>query len=1303
MLIRVLLLCLPALVTGRSTARAEDSAAWQLLGQAGGQTKAVAVQGRYAYAGVGPRLVVLDISEPTELREVGVTRPFPYPVEDIAVNGTLAYVASGGAGMRVVDVSDPAHPVETGAFVSRGYASGVAVAGEIAYLADGPYGLRVIDVSKPAQPTEVGFTFPAHFALKVATDGRYAYIAAAGAGLLVADVTDPRRPVEAGALATGGYAYGVAVAERTAFVADGWEGLKTVDVTDPRRPRLAGAYKTPGWAFGVAASGNRVSVADAFAGLRVLDVSDPAAPVEVAGSDIPQGQAAGVALAGGVAYVADLDVGVRALSLADGGLKQVACYRPPGYADAVAVAGDLAYVVGPGTGLRVMDTADAAWPRQVGALELPGYLSSVKAVGRYVYVGEQAIRELSGYLYVVDVSDPGRPVLTGTAAVGNCRDMDVADGIAYFATEFGLELVSVSNPARPVSLGVFQVKQQISAAATAVGVAVQGKLAFLASARAGLQIVDISSPRQPRLIGGYGTDSSDSQDVAVAGNMAYLADVFGVRLVNVADPAHPAELAYYELPGDIFGVAIAGETLYVASGSRGLHVLDVSDPSRPLLTGSFNTAGYSQEVAAGGERALVADGINGLVILQRGAGAREGGANAGGSKPGGMVSRSASTAPAPAPFVSAARRRASPARSDRAPRAGATCVVRSPADSGADSLRDCLEKARGGDTITFDPAAFPAAAPATISPTSALPALTAGDLTIDASNAGVVLDGRRMPPRTNGLVLASRGNTVKGLQILNFPWDGVAMREGAGNNLIGGDRGKGTGPMGEGNLISRNGRWGVSIAGAGSDGNVVSGNFIGTDSAGTSAAGNEGDGIMVSGGAQRNRLGGTTPGERNLISGNGGTGVTLYETSHNTVAGNFIGTDLGGARALPNRTLGIMLAEGASGNRVGGTDPQDRNLISGNGFGGISVMGSRTSGNSVLGNYVGTDASGSFAIGNQADGIGIVEGAFHNEIRGNLSSGNERAGVQISDWGSSYNVVAGNRLGTDASGTKAIPNGESGVSMGNAGAMHNRVGGTRPEDRNLISGNGFGVAIFGPAAIGNLVVGNHIGTDISGSHALPNRQGGVGLCCDSRGSVIGGASSQEANVISGNVHMGVTAGSVYDYVMGNYIGVDASGQTGLGNAGSGVWVVGDRNVVQGNVIAFSTSMAGQGAGNGINATFDGHNIFRRNAIYSNAGMGIAYPRGPRGVLLGTMLPAPVITRVEPDGVSGTACPDCEIEVFSDAGGQGRIFEGSTTADASGAFRLAKGKPLAGPNVTATATDREGSTSEFSAPRAPPKP
>jgi hypothetical protein len=1211
-----------ALLFFASLPAAAAQQSWRAIGQVGGPTQGVAVQGHYAYVGVGLRLVTLDISNPADMREVGVTPPFPHFVEDVAVSGTLAYVAAGGSGLRVVDISNPVLPTEVGAWDSRGYANGIAVAGSIAYLADGPYGLRVVDVSKPSQPVEVGSAYPVNYAFKVAVQGRVACIAAAGAGILIADVTDPRHPVEVGSLSTGGYAYGVAVAGGSAYVADGWEGLKIVSVTDPDRPVLAGTYKTPGWAFGVVVADNKAYVADAFGGLRVIDVRDASRPVEVAQSAMPDGNAANVAVADGVAYVTDRFAGLRAVSFSGASsLSQIGSYRSLAYADAVAVAGKRAYVA-TNLGLAVVDVSEPSRPRQLGDLDLGGYATSVSVWGQWACI---AMGGGGGAgLRIVDVSDPAHPTTASTylKAPGMYRDMVVSDGIAYSVNEWGLEMVRVSDPLHPEWLGFLQMQTGGNVAAdTVVGVAVSGTMAYTASASAGIEVVDVSDPRNPVWKGAYGTGSISAEDVAVSANRAYVAsggtDVF---VVDISDPAHPAGMGSLATEGQAVGAAVAGGLAYVADGDKGLTAVDVSDPVRPFLSGTFDTVGFSHEVVPAEGRVYLADGVGGLLILEKG--------TASGTTGTAVTGPPAALGDRPCP-PAAKRAPSGPAAVATGRHPGriqsSSCVVTSAADSGSGTMRSCMANAARGTVITFEPTVFPGSSPTTIHLVSALPGLGSGNLTIDASNAGVIVDGRAIEGQPPGLLyIGSDGNVVRGLQVLGSPTHGFVIH-GSGN-VIGGDR-----TRGQGNIISAHGGNGIHINGSFSD----------------------------------------------------GTG------SNNTIVGNLIGTDASGTKPLGNRNDAIFLSGGASNNTIGGLEPGERNIISGNGFSGITVAGRTSSGNVFLGNYLGTDVTGTAALPNAGSGVSIEGGGSNNRIEGNLLSGNQGAGITIGDWNSCYNAVVGNRIGTDSTGTKAVANG-SGVFLGFMGGSFNRIGGLRPEERNIISGNRQGITVRGPAAMGNLILGNYIGTDITGWRSLGNETVGVELTSDSR-SMVGGATLREANVISATrAGAGVTVRSDDNYVIGNFIGTDSSGEIALGNHWWwAVEVLGAHNTIQTNVVANSEGGVLLKVGSGTPV--------RRNSIHSNTGKGISYTS------VNVPIAAPVITTIDARTVSGRACPGCEVEMFSDSQDEGRLFEGSVVADAAGSFTLTLPRFLVGPNVTATATDLQGNTSEFSVPRAAPPP
>ncbi len=1198
-----------ALEASAAIAGAQGSApAWQLIGQAGGPTQAVAVQGKYAYVGVGFQLNVLDVSDPAAPRQVGGSAPFADFVQDVAVSGTVAYVAAGSE-LLVLDVSDPTHPALIGSLKTRGFAEGVAVSGTIVCLADGPYGLRVIDVSKPANPTEIGSAFTRNYAFKVAVAGNYAYVAAAGAGLLIADLTNPAKPAQDATLATPGYAYGLAVSGNTVYVAGGWEGLATVDVAVKTAPRLLGQYKTEGWAKGVTVSGNLAYVAAALSGLLVVDVSSPAAPAEVGSLAVVGGDAAGVAVAGTIAYVADRNWGLEAVSLSvPASPAQVGFYGPLGYADGVTVAGNYAYVAAGTYGLRIVDISDPAHPEQVGAYDTQSYAKSVAVVGKYAYVGTAQGAGLEG-LHVVDVSDPARPTRVGFLFDGyGTRDMALASGVVYIADEDGLWLIDVSDPTAPKTLSHFE--------PGGVGVDVSGNVAYVARAQQGLITVDVSNPSAPAVIGQLQWPNAGAQHVAVGQGKAFVADSGALTVLDVSNPRTPVWLASYPISGFAEAVTLAGEQVFLAGGGGGLSVIDVSNPASPVLVWSYGTPGYADSVFVDGDYAYIGDLLGGLLVLA--------GPQAQPMASPGKVAAAAKTAP---PGVRASVKPAGSARASSV-QAASSCVVTSTADSGPGTLRNCLDNSSSGTTITFDTMAFPPSRPATINLLSALPSLGVGNVTIDASNAGVILDGSSAGGMS-GLNITSDGNSIKGLQIVHFVNAGIGIQ--GNGNLIGGSRSRGNGPLGEGTLISSNGS-GIGMGPA--DNNIIAGNFIGTDITGTIAMGN--------------------------------------------------GTGIGGACV--------------SNNRIGGNSPGEGNVISGNtGYGGVAFNGSScaNSANVIIGNYIGVDASGTKDLSNASRGIALEGGTNSSLVQGNVIVSSGGGDIVISDWGSTYNTVVGNLLGTDASGKVAVGSTQYGIC---ACGGFTRIGGTTPADRNVIAQGAIaqGDVIFGGrwGQPGSLVIGNFLGTDISGSVALAGSGPGVILPNGSVRPFVGGTTPGERNVIGGNPSVGIQVETDYAFIGGNYIGTDASGQFALGNGSSdGVWIgQGTHNIVEGNLIATHHLAAG------VTVNGSAGNTIRQNLIYDNQGGGIVLSEGGNAGIS-----SPVIAGVNATGVSGTACPGCEVEIFSDSDDEGRVFEGSAFAGLSGAFAFDEGNPLTGPNITATATDINGNTSQFSASVAAPSP
>ena len=426
------------------------------------------------------------------------------------------------------------------------------------------------------------------------------------------------------------------------------------------------------------------------------------------------------------------------------------------------------------------------------------------------------------------------------------------------------------------------------------------------------------------------------------------------------------------------------------------------------------------------------------------------------------------------------------------------------------------------------------------------------------------------------------------------------------------------------NILSGNTYQGVAINGAGTSNNAITGNYIGINASGTGAISNASGGVVIFGAASNNTIGGTTAGAGNVLSGNNAQGVTITDagTTGNVVAGNFIGTNPSGTAAIANAYSGVGIFSAATNNTIGGTASGAGNLISGNTNQGIYIANAGTNGNVVLGNLVGTNATATGAIANGYAGVEIGGGAQNNIVGGNslaarnLLSGNNSQGVAIQGAGTSGNVIAGNYIGTNPAGTAAIPNNWSGVAIFN-GATGNTVGGTAPGAGNLLSGNGNqGVFIVDAGTTGNKVHGNLIGTNVAGTASLPNGFPGIEIYNGASANFIGGAAPGEGNVISGNGFRNVSLVTCHgNFIAGNLIGLNAAGTGAVSNAGPGVQIYGgSQNNVIGGTSGGRNFIAGNtGSGitiSGINTTGNlviGNSIGRTpaGAAVANTGEGIA--------------------------------------------------------------------------------------------------
>ncbi len=564
----------------------------------------IAIAGNHAYiADGGGGLQVVDITDPTAPVIVGSCDTDGLAL-DVAVDGNTACVAMRWSGLLVVDVTDPTNPTPLGSYDTPGSGLGVAIAGNHAYVADLDAGLQVIDISDPTNPTLAGNYDHFGSAIDVAVAGNRAYLANLTVGLLVIDITDPTDPEYLSTCDTPDDAWCVALAGDHAYVADWDSGLQVIDITDTSAPILVGSCDTPGRAYGVAIAGNYAYVADDYAsGLLVLDITDPAAPSLVASIDTPGGSRA-VAVAGDRAFVADNDHGLQVIDIAEPVLPPIQIGRYTGEAVMdVTVAGDRAYLASSSAGLRVLDISDPSEPVSIGSLG--------SSWGEFLSIEGDLAYLSRGRLHVIDISDPTSPTEIGSINVTDGPErISVAGDHAYVPVWLwsGVHVVDIRDPTTPVAVGFYEVDY-------CYDVAVAGDHAYVVTATRGLHVLDITDPMDPVQVGHC--DAYHASAIALEGDYACVArDGIDLRIIDISDPTAPVTIGRCDKTPYSRDVALAGDYLFVAASYRGFHMIDISDPAAPTLIGRCDMLDVAWSVAVAGDHAFVADHNAGLPVIE---------------------------------------------------------------------------------------------------------------------------------------------------------------------------------------------------------------------------------------------------------------------------------------------------------------------------------------------------------------------------------------------------------------------------------------------------------------------------------------------------------------------------------------------------------------------------------------------------------------------------------------------------------------------------------------------------------------
>lgn len=658
-LILSLLLCAVSLLPAVAQADLPDETGFgelSFVDQIGAPVRAVVVRAPYAYLAEGRYLTILDVADPV-LPVVVQRMLMPETVQDLALAGNYVYVADGASGLRVVDVRDPAEAREVYAYTDQKESKFIyLVAGDgYLYVVDDAFGIERVtprfgkklltfDLAQAATPrlvtvSDLGSVVDSSFfgvaGLTVA--GRYLYVPAGnyGGASIILDIVNPAEPAFAGTINTRGSALALAVDGDYLYAATGPWGLQIYPRTPDAPPGEVGFYDDDRQtarsdANSVAIQGRYAYVLAERASsteLRMVDVYNPAAPYFFDAISLP-GSLAGInysraiVLDGTVsneatAYVANGYGGLRILDLWS--RRELGSYDPVGAGYRVAVNGTYVYLLSwsgaysQGSTLYMLDATDPTRPVVRGSVALPDEIEQMVTVDNAIY-----LTNWRSAPRIVDASDPDHPRMEGR--LGSEEGLAVVGPLAAHGQYgyltgarddgFGKLLAfDLKQPLAPKVVGQFAPSPASS------GIYAAGDTLYV-STDGELWMVDVSNPASPRPLSAN-VENSLSTDTLL-GHGRYLYHIQGgdyaySGVLNVFDLVEPtAPMLLSSLP--LFGgnAALAGDYLYV-TGPNGTQVIDVSDPAAPAEVVANPAQGRGISVL--GETVYVV-GLDGLTLLR---------------------------------------------------------------------------------------------------------------------------------------------------------------------------------------------------------------------------------------------------------------------------------------------------------------------------------------------------------------------------------------------------------------------------------------------------------------------------------------------------------------------------------------------------------------------------------------------------------------------------------------------------------------------------------------------------------------
>ena len=584
--------------------------------------------GDTVFFGSGAGMIIVDASDPynpVQLSEVRARALVDHAYYD--ASSGLLFLAAYFSGVEIWDVSDMTNPYRISRIPLNSYPRGGIFARDgILYVVTVADGMEIYDISDPSQPVHI-----AHQAISGALvwsssfDGDYAYLSQGSSGLKIVNISDPHNPFIEKVFSAN--VAGLQVVDQSGYILISGFGLRIYDFTDLNNITMTGELAITGNPVRLAKVGDYLYVTNSTTnpegGICTIDISDPALPVLLNTLDPPETYISG---GGNVIAASGNTSGLLLVDISDPALPQYASELDVSWMMMdIAAQGDYAYTGS--NGFRVFDMSDPAYPVQVGYNETDGAIARISDT-LAVYIPSSM--GSGNKVNIMDVSDPADPQKLGHYSPPvMTNDLVLKDHYAYVACWWdGFRVVDFSDPNSPVLVShdfgwvsgavpgeEFCYAQALDIYGNYLYVLDYGP--FETEDTKGIYIFDISTPDDPQLIKRYTGMLSRGHDLRAWGDYLYITDKdAGFEVINVADPANPFNVSYTGLTDAAWTMDISWPYAYVSQYILGgVHILNVMDPYDPFVAAYYQRSGcFTLGVTVWDNYALVADGIAGMGV-----------------------------------------------------------------------------------------------------------------------------------------------------------------------------------------------------------------------------------------------------------------------------------------------------------------------------------------------------------------------------------------------------------------------------------------------------------------------------------------------------------------------------------------------------------------------------------------------------------------------------------------------------------------------------------------------------------------